>query len=132
MIVKSLKKYRRFITFGIIGCINTITDFLIFTMCGELLGLDPVSSHVAGYCCGIVCSFILNRGITFKDTSGGFAGSRFVRFLAVNCVTLFISAELIAVLTGAGIRKYVAKAAVTGMVMVINYLGSKLLVFNRK
>ena len=129
MIAGLIKKHRRFIAFGIIGCVNTITDFSVFTLCGEFLGFAPVPSHIAGYCCGIVCSFILNRNITFKDTSGGFTGSRFIRFLALNCVTLFISAELIAALTGEGMRRYVAKAAVTAVVMIMNYFGSKLFVF---
>ncbi|MCL1828862.1 MAG: GtrA family protein [Oscillospiraceae bacterium] len=130
MILRLIKKHRRFITFGIVGCVNTLVDFSVFTLCSELAGTAPVPGHIVGYCCGIVCSFILNRNITFKDTSGSLILSRFFRFVALNCITLCISTGLIAVLTGAGMQKYAAKVAVAGVVMIMNYLGSKLFVFN--
>ena len=132
MIVDLIKKHRRFITFGIVGCINTLVDFSVFTLLGELAGWNTVASHVAGYCCGIFCSFMLNRGVTFKDTSAGFFRSRLLRFVAVNCATLTVSSGLIAALTGIGIQRYFSKAAVALCVMVMNYFGSKHFVFNKK
>lgn len=57
---------------------------------------------------------------------------RFVRFIIVNGVSWLLSAGLIALFTGWGMWKYLAKLIVTGVTMVLNYFGYKILVFNIK
>ncbi len=128
-----VRKYMRILKFGMVGCINTAVDFLIFTALNEFVGLMPATAQGFSYVGGIMCSFILNRAFTFKDTENkNVAGesTRFVKFLVVNGISFAASIGLMSALTLGGLNEYIAKLFVTGVTMVINYLGYKFLVFN--
>lgn len=130
-----LNKYMRVIKFGAVGVINTLVDFGVFTLVSEFLRFSPSMAQSAGYGSGIVCSFVLNHLVTFSDAkkeTGAGQVLRFVRFIIVNGVSWGVSALLIDVFTGVGMWKYLAKVLVTGITMVINYFGYKILVFNIK
>lgn len=130
-----LNKYMRVIKFGAVGIINTLVDFLVFTLVSELLMFTPSMAQTVGYGSGIVCSFVLNRLVTFSDAKkeqGIGQLMRFVRFIAVNGASWLLSAWLIGLFTGWGMWKYLAKILVTGITMVVNYFGYKILVFNIK
>ena len=132
MFKRLIEKYRRFVAFGLIGCINTLVDFGVFTLCSEAVRLTPAWSQAVGYGAGIVCSFILNHSITFADAKKERAAGqalRFIRFVVVNGVSWVISTVLIQWLTDLGIWKYLAKVVVTAITMVINYFGYKIIVF---
>jgi putative flippase GtrA len=131
MIKKIVKKFRRFITFGIVGCINTALDYLVFIFCREVLIISPAASQAIGYCSGVLCSFILNHGFTFHDRAGRneMFWRQFAGFICVNLASLGISTALITLLTDAGMLDYLAKVLVTVVVMIINYFGYKRLVF---
>ncbi|MDO4749223.1 MAG: GtrA family protein [Eubacteriales bacterium] len=123
-----MTKYKRVVTFGLVGCINTLVDFLIATGVHTLLLWSPGVSQTVGYCCGIVCSFLLNRKYTFRDGERRLWG-QLILFIAVNLFTLGLSVLSIELLTGTGLPWIPSKILVTGLVMVCNYFGYKLIVF---
>ncbi len=130
-----IRKHLRILKFGIVGCVNTAVDFLVFTILCELVGLMPATSQGFSYASGILCSFVLNRFFTFKDTKSENAvgeSTRFLKFLIVNGVSFLTSVGLMGVLTSSGLNEYVVKLFVTGITMVINYIGYKILVFKVK
>lgn len=133
LIKKLLLRFKRFITYGIVGCINTVVDFLVFTLMNTLVGLSPAWSQAVGYMTGVCTSFILNRGITFRGGKNKLR-DQLIRFAAVNGLSLLASTQLIRFLTEQDFNELlanttVAKIAVTFVVMIINYFGYKLLVF---
>jgi len=124
-----IAKYRRVVSFGLVGCINTLVDFLIATGAHMWLQLSAGLSQSLGYCCGIVCSFLLNRKFTFRDGERRLWG-QLLLFLVVNLVTMGLSVLCIEWLTArAGLPWLPSKLLVTGLVMVCNYFGYKLIVF---
>lgn len=131
MIRRLLEKYRRPILFAVVGCINTLVDFGVFTFCAELLRFGAGASQTAGYLAGIACSFLLNRNVTFRDGRGS-ALYEALRYIVVNLLSLGVSTLLIWVFTNAGLNKYIAKIAVTVITMLINYFGYKIFVFRIK
>ena len=127
-----LLRYIRVIKFGAVGCVNTAVDFLVFTLVSEMLGVEPGMAQVVGYGAGILCSFVLNHCFTFSDAKKENAAGqarRFGRFVVVNAVTLAVSAGLMELAVSFGVWKYLAKLGVTGVTMVLNYFGYKILVF---
>jgi putative flippase GtrA len=128
MIKYLFRKFKRFITFGMVGCINTLVDFLAFTFCHSLLMLSPEFSQAVGYASGITSSFLLNRNLTFRDGRGR-PLEQFIRFLLVNGSSLALSVILISVLTDIGVNPYLAKIGITVILGVCNYFGNKLIVF---
>jgi putative flippase GtrA len=130
--IKSLfSRFRRVISYGIVGCTNTVVDFAAFTLAGELFGASAALSQGIGYTCGIICSFVLNRRYTFKDGTRRLWG-QMALFLAVNLCALALSSWALALLTGAGMNRYIAKIITTLVFTVINFFAYKLLVFRVK
>ena len=121
-------RFRRAISFSLIGIINTGVDFLTFTICFELLNLTEGISHTLGYIAGVVCSFIMNRTITFKDGGRSLRFQMFL-FIIINLISWRVTTSLIVLLTDRGLNAYLAKFFVTGISMLINYFGYKKLVF---
>lgn len=132
-IKKLAERYRRVIVFGLVGVMNTAVDFAVYSL---LLACTPLGlglSQAAGYCAGLVNSFVMNRHITFRQGSTTSLKAQVPRFLLVNGVTLALSILCLSLLVNRlGINQYLAKAPVTVLVMAANYLGYKLIVFRVK
>lgn len=127
-----LIKYKRVILFLVIGGINTAVDFLVFTAAGYLTPLAVEYCQACGYCAGLISSYILNQTFTFRDAEKGGTSMKIIRFVAVNAVSLGVSMYGIRLFISLGLHKYVAKAIITVVTMVINYIGYKLFVFKIK
>ena len=121
-----------FIKFCFVGFLNTGVDFGVFSLLTGLLAVNSSISHVISYIAGILNSFIWNRQWAFRNTAlrGSKPSGQFVRFAAVNLVTLGITLLLLNVLLSSlGINKYISKGLVIAVSMVINFLGYRLWVF---
>ena len=86
-LIETIKKHRRFITFAVIGGVNTFVDFLVFTAFYELSGLAIDICQAIGYCAGIINSFILNRNLTFKNQGTRPVIEQIIRFLVINGIS---------------------------------------------
>lgn len=125
------KKYIRLIRFGIVGVINTGVDFGTFTVFSALLNTNPLVSQVIGYSAGVANSFVMNKLWTFESKSSK-AGTQveLVKFIVINAASLGISLAGLKVLNGQlGVNVYIAKAIVTVLAQIVNFLGYKLWVF---
>ena len=79
---------------------------------------------------GVACSFVLNKLVTFRDK--GSAKRQWLPFLLINLVTLGIGQGAMALLRLAGITGVLAKLITVPVTLVINFLGSRLIVFRRE
>lgn len=125
------EKYKSLVRYVIVGGINTGVDFLTFLLLHTLFAVNLGVSQAAGYCAGILNSFLLNKFWTFENkTSPRKTTSQAVKFVAVNVATLGISVYGLQVLAGNwGLHILAAKGMITLLTMVLNYLGYKLWVF---
>lgn len=125
------KKYIRLFRFGIVGVINTGVDFGIFTVFSALFHADPLVSQVAGYSAGVANSFVMNKLWTFESRNSKVGTQvELLKFIVINAVSLGISLAGLKVLNGQfNMNVYIAKAFVTVLAQVVNYLGYKLWVF---
>ena len=53
--------------FSIVGILNTLIDFVTFTIFNSWFGISYTISQIAGYSVGVVNSFIFNKNWTFED-----------------------------------------------------------------
>lgn len=136
--------------FCVVGGINTLVDTGIFSLIyyvflgvsEALYSIPLVISYfggnealyalpfAAGYLCGVACSFVLNKLFTFRDK--GSAKRQWLPFLLINLVTLGIGQGAMALLRLAGITGLLAKLITVPVTLVINFLGSRLIVFRRE
>jgi putative flippase GtrA len=135
-----LTKYRSFIRFNLVGILNTLVDFVVFTLL-IATGLSNTLSQCLSYSAGIANSYVLNRKWTFAadsssqpqaSTPGRRAADlgQLVRFLTVNLLTLGLSLLLLHLFNGVwGLHVLVAKAISLVFTTLVNFAGSKLWVF---
>jgi len=65
--MKDLKNsFWQFVKFNIVGILNTVVDFLVYTALTELLHLVYIPAKIISYTCGVVNSYIFNTSWTFK------------------------------------------------------------------
>lgn len=123
-----ISQLKRFITYALVGCVDTALDWAAFTAAHELLEAAVPMCQAAGYLVGAISSYLLNGRITFHDGSGK-RWLQCIKFVTWNVFSLLVSTGLIALLTGWGMSPYWAKVGVTLEVALLNYFGYEYLVF---
>ncbi|MBQ4610901.1 MAG: GtrA family protein [Clostridia bacterium] len=126
------RNFKQLIKFGVVGVMNTAVDFLAYQLL-TFLGVNYAAAQCISYSCGVLNSYIFNSSWTFKEAAKHERGE-FISFIAVNLISLGISVALLKVCYDVlGIESnLVSKAIVTPIVMIINFIGTKLLVFKNK
>lgn len=125
--------------FGLVGVLNTLIDFAVFTLL-IVMSAHYVLAQPIAYLAGMANSYYMNRAFTFSARKRGEKVSapaapggdwaRKLRFLIWNLVMLGLSIGLMALATEvAGFHEMVSKVLVTGLIVVLNFVGSKLWVF---
>jgi len=119
------------VKYNIVGVLNTAVDFVVYQIL-TYFGLNYAVAQCISYSCGILNSYFFNSRWTFnsKDNKDK---QEFVKFVAVNLISLGISVLLLKVCYNVlDIQSnFWSKAIVTPIVMIINFLGSKLFVFKK-
>ncbi|KZL89582.1 GtrA family protein [Clostridium magnum] len=125
-------KFKHLSRFSMIGVINTIIDFTVFTIFHSLFGVSYVFSQGLGYGLGVVNSFLLNKKWTFADRRANKRSFyEFLQFVVVNLISLIITMIAMSLLVqNLNLNVYIAKVLVTVIAQVTNFLGYKLWVFN--
>jgi putative flippase GtrA len=125
----------QFITFNIVGLLNTAVDFLMYTVL-VWFGTYYLLAQVIAYGAGMINSFVLNSRYTFSkggSTAGGtkkLSMSLSVRFIVWNGILLGVTLLLLAALTQWWEwNELAAKAIVTAVAVMLNFYGSKKWVF---
>jgi len=126
---KSKKNIFQLTSFAIVGLINTIVDFVLFSFI-VYLGLSPILANVISFSAGACNSFILNGRITFKKNESLFRNYYFLKFVIVTLITLGISHFAIVLLLRAGFSPYIGKIISIVITFLIGFLMNKFLVFS--
>ena len=124
------KLWGQIIAFGLVGVLNTGVDFALFSLLRVLFpDTNEVFAQAGGYAAGLVCSFFLNKYVTFKNRTRGIRQA--TRFLLCNAVTLGVSMGAIYLFHSVlGWQEHLAKLfLVTPLTMALNFFGYKLWVF---
>ena len=119
---------QKFLKFGITGVANTAVDLAVFQILSGWLGVNIYLSQVCSYSAGMLNSYVVNRSWTFHSKERFFSG-QMVRFLVLGGLMLALSTGLLYLFTGMGLEKFPAKLVTTGLVLVVNFLLSKIWVF---
>ncbi len=139
----------QFVKFVIVGVMNTLVDFIVFQVCNLVFGWLYLAQAM-GYLFGVTNSYLLNSGWTFRDSRTR-SVREIVSFFIVNTVTLcvsfgviwlcknplgvsdaWVSAWLPSFLSGFIKGDTVCKLISLPITIVLNFVGNRLLVFNKK
>ena len=149
---KHKKSISHFMKFMIVGAVNFGVDLGIFTILHAVLGIDTVPSNIVSYSCGVINSFLLNMFWTFRIRLRFFSvytikpgrifkkGLRirffsipFLKFIFVNLISWGVNTLTMYILVDLYKIFFVyAKVLATFFSFIVNFAGSKLLVFREK
>ena len=125
----NLESLKKFIKFGITGVMNTLVDFVVYSLLTFGLSVNLYLAQVVGYSCGMVNSYVVNRRWTFRTKERFFSGEA-LRFVLLNLAMLGLSVLLLAFFSQTmGLGSFFGKVASTCVVMVVNFVANKWWVF---
>lgn len=138
MIKDLMIKYREIVIYLIVGVLTTIFSWGACFV-AELLGLDSTiewQNHIIntiGWVAGVLFAYPLNRKWVFRSTNPqilkeftGFATSRLSTWI-LDILIMWLTVNVI------GLHYWIAKIFISSVVvMILNYVFSKILIFRKK
>lgn len=119
---------KQFITFNIIGIVNTLVTYGIYSLL-LFIGLNFRLALVGEYAVGITFSFMMNKNITFKHITGN-SLHMFFRMILTYVITFFINMGLLTLFVKTfNMNEYLGQFIALGIVSVLSFGLQKLLVF---
>ena len=142
-------KYKELIIYVIFGGLTTVVNLAVFTLCGMALGDDKyLISNVIAWFAAVVFAYVTNKLWVFESKSWNikvllkevpsFFAARVLSFV-IEEVGLFVFVDLLS-FNELSIRilsfeiggELIAKAVLAVVVVVLNYIFSKLVIFKKK
>ena len=130
-------KYEEIITYLIVGVLNTIVSWAAFFICAYTI-LDAqvvwqnVLLSIISWVVGVVFGYFMNRKYVFKSKEPNI-WKEFLQFSGGRVSTWILDAVMMVLMVNIlSINETFSKLFVSVLVMIGNYLISKLFVFNKK
>ena len=132
---KLFAKYYDPIIYLVFGVLTTIVDYLVYLPCSNLLGMSSAVSNVIAWAAAVLFAFLTNKPLVFHshDWSAEVVLPELVKFIgtragsgALETGILFVTVDLL------GYNGNILKILLSVLVVILNYIGSKFLVFRKK
>ena len=130
-----VEKYWDVLTYLIFGVLTTVVNYLVYLPCYNLLGVSAAVSNVIAWVAAVAFAYLTNKPFVFKSHDWSaktvlpelskFVGCR-VASGAMETAIIFVTVDLLH--WNGNIWKLVTSV----LVVILNYFGSKLLVFTKK
>lgn len=118
---------REFLRFITVGVFTTGVLFAVLYVLAEFLHWPPWLAALCGYVAGGVPGYALNRSFTFGSSTPFTMG--LAKYASVVALGAVVNAAIVWVLTSLGLHYLVAQCISTALVLMWNFLGSRLFVF---
>ena len=128
-------KYKEVISYLFFGVLTTAVDFLSYLLFTRVLSMGDELSNIIAQVVAIIFAFVTNKLFVFEDKTDSKEKlfGQFLKFVSLRTATLILNAALFRLLAVAlGIHDIIAKALVSVLVIILNYVFSKLIVFKSK
>ena len=118
----------------VFGVLTTLVDWVAYRVL-RLSGLGYMFSNVAAWGAAVIFAFVTNKFMVFNSKSVDrlIIIKEFISFVGARVFSLLLQLAGIELMIGyANINEYIAKAVMTVVVVVCNYVFSKLFIFKDK
>lgn len=130
-----LRKYYDVITYLIFGVLTTVVNYLVYLPVYNLLGLSAALSNAIAWVAAVAFAYLTNKPFVFKshDWSAKTVIPELTKFVScrvasgvMETLIIFLAVDVM------GWNGNIWKLATSVLVVILNYFGSKLLVFTKK
>ncbi len=123
------KNFESFFKFCIVGGASTILNYSVFFVLFKYIGVFYLLSSAIGYISGVIFGFYFNKIYTFEAGSDQYI-SQGGQYITVYTISLVAGLALLRGLVYLGVPVLTANVVVIGFTTVMNYSGSKYIVFS--
>lgn len=130
-----LRKYYDVITYLIFGVLTTVVNYLVYLPVYNFLGLSAALSNAIAWVAAVAFAYLTNKPFVFKshDWSAKTVIPELTKFVScrvasgvMETLIIFLAVDVM------GWDGNIWKLATSVLVVILNYFGSKLLVFTKK
>lgn len=128
------RKYKDILIYLIFGVLTTAVNYLVYLPCYNLLGFTAAVSNVIAWGFAVAFAFVTNKPFVFEshDWSAGVVIPELTKFVGSRVISGFLETAIIFVTVDwIGWNGNVMKLATSVIVVVLNYVFSKLVVFRK-
>lgn len=135
LIKELFNKYKELIMYGIMGVLSTIINIITFAICEKLFGINALISNIIAWIAAVIFAYITNKLFVFESKS-------FRKDVLLKEITSFTSARIFSLLLEEiiiyvmidimNINSLIVKIFSNIVVIVVNYIFSKLVIFKKK
>ena len=135
MIKRIFKKYKEIILYVFFGGCTTLVNIIVYYVCAHPMSLATVPSTVIAWILSVAFAYITNRIYVFESRSKGYMVvlREIVSFVSCRLLTglmdlaiMFVCVDLL------GLNDLVIKILSNVLVIILNYIASKCLIFRKK
>lgn len=117
------------------GVLTTVVNYMVYLPCYNWLGLSATVSNMIAWAASVAFAFLTNKPFVFKshDWSAKTVWPELTKFVGTRLGSgILETAVIFATVDLLNWNGNIMKLAVSVFVVIINYVGSKLLVFRKK
>ena len=134
-VINLIRLHKDILLYLVFGVLTTVLNYIVYLPCFNCLGLSSALSNCIAWCIAVAFAFLTNKPIVFRSRDWSmktllpelskFVSCRLATGL-METIALFVAVDL-ACLDG-----NVIKAITNVAVIILNYVGSKVIVFADK
>lgn len=128
-------RYYDLIVYLVFGVLTTVVNYIVYLPCYNALNLSSSVSNVIAWAAAVVFAFLTNKPFVFRshDWSAKTVVPELVKFIGTRLGSGMLETALLFVTVDTlGMNGNVWKLVTSVLVVILNYVGSKLLVFRKK
>ena len=127
-----IAKYQSILTYLVFGGLTTVVNYLVYLPCYNIIHLSATLSNVIAWAVAVVFAYLTNKPFVFKSKDWSYATviPEFVKFVGcrigsglVETLIIFVTVDYLCW------NGNLWKLLVSVIVVLLNYVGSKLIVF---
>ena len=129
------RKYKELILYGFFGAGATLINILSFAFFRNILCWELIRANVIAWVLAFIFAFVTNKQFVFGSRSwkGTQTVKEFLEFLTARLFTLFLDSFLLWLMVEKLlIGDIVSKIIVNIIVIIVNYVASKFIIFRKK
>ncbi|MCQ2973198.1 MAG: GtrA family protein [Bacteroidales bacterium] len=128
-------KYKQIIYYIFFGVVSTIVNILTFWICNSLLNINYLIANVISWITAVFCAYITNKLWVFESRGKSreeniYEAIQFYIFrlisLGMDMACMYIMIDILQ------IKEIIAKIVANVVVVVANYIFSKLIIFKKR
>ena len=134
-LIAFIRKYYDILAYLFFGVLTTAVNYIVYLPCFNLLGISAAVSNAIAWAVAVIFAYLTNKPFVFHshDWSMGTVVPELAKFVGSRVVSGALDTAFIFVMVDClRFNGNIMKLITSVLVVVLNYIASKLLVFRKK